>query len=82
MAIATLALPFAAYEVDPLECTHCGATLRIIALIEVADVIERILKALNVLDPPADPVIPKGPDPPWPKGETTPLTYHSLPDIA
>jgi len=23
-----------------------------------------------------------GPDPPWPKGETMPLTYHPVPDIA
>ena len=25
---------------------------------------------------------PAGPDPPWPKGETIPLTYHPVPDIA
>lgn len=51
------------YEVDPLECPNCGATMRIIALIEDADVIERILRHLSIRDPPADPVIPKGPDP-------------------
>jgi len=25
---------------------------------------------------------PAGPDPPWPKGESIPLTYHPAPDIA
>lgn len=30
------------YEVDPLECRNCGATMRIIALIEEADVVERL----------------------------------------
>ncbi len=35
-----------AYEVDPLECPICGATMRIIALIDDADVVERILKHL------------------------------------
>ena len=25
---------------------------------------------------------PAGPDPPWPKGETIPPTYHPVPDIA
>ena len=32
------------YAVDPLECSHCGATLRSIALIDDTDVIERILR--------------------------------------
>ncbi len=54
MAPATLALPCAAYEVDPLECTHCGATMRIIAIIDRADVVERILNHLNVWDPPPE----------------------------
>ncbi len=70
------------YKVDPLECANCGATMRIIALIDDADVIERILRHLNVWEPPPDPVIPKGPDPPWPHGETLPLTYHPVPDSA
>lgn len=35
------------YEVDPLECSHCGATLRIIALIDDGNVIERILRHLD-----------------------------------
>jgi len=48
MAFATLALPCAAYEVDPLECLNCGASMRIIALIDDAEVIERILQHLKL----------------------------------
>jgi len=70
------------YEVDPLKCTRCGATMRIIALIDDAGVIERILKHLSVWDPQPETRSPAGPDPPWPKGETIPLTYHPVPDIA
>ena len=39
------------YEVDPLECPDCGATMRIIALIDDADVIDRIPKHIQVWDP-------------------------------
>ena len=70
------------YEVDSLKCTRCGATMRIIALIDDAGVIERILKHLSVWDPQPETRSPAGPDPPWPKGETIPLTYHPVPDIA
>jgi hypothetical protein len=70
------------YEVNPLECTHCGATMRIVALIDDAGVIERILKHLSVWDPQPETPSPAGPDPPWPRGETIPLTYHPVPDIA
>ena len=52
------------YEVDPLECPICGATMRIIALIDDADVVERILKHLKVWEPVPDPIAPTGPDPP------------------
>ncbi len=82
MAFATLAHPCAAYEVDPLECTRCGATLRVIALIDQAEVIERILKHLKVSDPMPGTISCAGPDPPLPKGETLPITYHPVPDIA
>ena len=44
--------------------------MRIIALIDDADVIERILKHLKVWDPLPDTVSPAGPDPPWLHGET------------
>lgn len=70
------------YEVDPLECSHCGGALRIIALIDDGDVIERILRHLNVWDPTPEALASTGPDPPLPKGETLPLTYHPVPDIA
>ena len=42
------------YEVDPLECSHCGATMRIIAFIDDAEIIERILMHLNARDPPPE----------------------------
>jgi hypothetical protein len=70
------------YEVDPLECLNCGATMRIIALIDDAEVIERILKHLNVWQPLPEPLMASGPDPPWPKGESLPITCHPVPDIA
>jgi hypothetical protein len=63
------------YEVDPLKCTRCGATMRIVALIDDAGVIERILKHLSMWGPQPESRSPAGPDPPWPKGETIPLTY-------
>ncbi len=56
--------------------------MHIIALIDDADVIERILKHLNVWDPLPEANSPAGPDPPWPHGETPPLTYHPMRDIA
>lgn len=65
MASATLALPCAAYEVDPLKCTRCGTTMRIIALIDEVDVIERILKHLRVWKPQPEtrsPARPRHPD--------------------
>ena len=71
-----------AYKVDPLECSHCGATMRIIAPIDEAEVIERILRHLTVWDPPLEPRSATGPDPPVPKGETLPFAYHPVPDIA
>ena len=82
MAFATLALPCAAYNADLLKCLNCAATMRIMALIDDIDVIERILKHLNVWDPQPKTISPAGPDPPWPQGETIPLTYHAVPDIA
>ena len=54
MAAATLAPPCAAYEVDPLKCTRCGTIMRIIALIDDAGVVERILKHLDAWDPQPD----------------------------
>ena len=51
MAFATLALPCAACEVDPLKRPKCGAVMRIIALIDDAAVIERSFRHLNAWDP-------------------------------
>ena len=86
------------YEVDPLECPNCGSTMRMIALIHDANVVERILRHLKVWDPIPDSIIPAGPEPPsptalgvalrpaclqsWPKGETLPLSDHPVPEIA
>jgi hypothetical protein len=70
------------YEVDPLECVNCGSTMRIIALIDDAGIIERILEQLKVWHPRTERRSPAGPDPPWPEGETILLTYHPVPDIA
>ena len=67
------------YEVDPLECVNCGGNMRIIALIDDVDVLERILKHLKVWDPQPDTLTPAGPDPPLPQGETLSLTYHPVP---
>jgi 5-methylcytosine-specific restriction endonuclease McrA len=70
------------FEIDPLKCSNCGATMRIIALIDDTDVVERILRHLKAWDPPPDTLTPAGPDPPLPASETLPLTYHPVPDIA
>jgi hypothetical protein len=40
------------YGVDPLTCGRCGSAMEIIALITDDDVVERILKHLNLWDPP------------------------------
>ncbi len=56
--------------------------MRIIALIDDADVIERVLKHLKVRDSEPETISPAGPDPPWRQGESLPLTYHPVPDIA
>jgi len=86
------------YEVDPLACPNGGATMRIITLIDDINVVERILKHLKVWDLVSDRLKSSSPDPPsatapgvalppaslpsWPDGETLPLTYHPIPDIA
>ena len=68
-----------AYEVDPLECVNCGSNMRITALIDDVDMVERILKHLKVWDHQPDTITPAGPDPPLPQGETLSLTYHPVP---
>ena len=56
--------------------------MRINALIDDVDVVERIRKHLKVWDPQPDTITPAGPDPPLPQGEALSLTYHPVPDIA
>ena len=56
--------------------------MRIIALIDDTAVIERILRHLTVWDPGPAPIHPADCDPPWPQGQTLPITYHPVPDIA
>ena len=70
------------YEVDPLKCTKCEHTMRIIAVIDEPAVIRRILKHLHQWDPVPEKLDHPARDPPWPDGETIPLTYHPVPDIA
>ena len=76
------------YEVDPLECPKCGhPPMRVVALIDDAEVIRRILEHLgrwaprqarqNQRAPPRDAKGIDGLKPPvheW--------TYHPVPDIA
>ena len=48
------------YEVDPLECPNCGATMRIIALIDDARFVRGFLDPTNDrLWPKADPNFPQ-----------------------
>jgi len=70
------------YEVDPLECPNCGDAMRIIALIDDNAVIESILKHLGAWTPRTNTAEHSGTDPPSRDGETVPLTYHPVPDIA
>lgn len=70
------------YEVDPLECPKCSHTMRLIAVIDEATVIQNILKHLRLWKPTSDKPEQPARDPPWPDGETIPLTYHPVPDIA
>ena len=59
MASATLALPCAAYEFDPLACVNCGSNMRIIALIDDVDrVVEEVLKLLETNPPKMTPAPP------------------------
>ena len=46
------------YEVDPLVCPRCGATMKVIAVIEDEEVISRILSHLNLLVPGGGPQSP------------------------
>ena len=76
------------YEVDPLVCARCNGPMKVIALIDDAHVIERILKHLGIWAPRQNaPQYERPPPRCGPEGgETKPapnaLTYHPVPDIA
>ena len=72
------------YEADPLECPKCGAPMQVIALIDDAEVIRRILEHLGCWAPREVQRNPRAP-PRNGKGLKSPvrdLTYHPVPDIA
>jgi len=75
------------YEVDPLGCVKCCTRMHVIALIDAATVIRRILEHLGrwaprkphrkQRAPPADEKGIDGPKPPLQE-----WTYHPIPEIA
>ena len=64
------------FEKSVSECVNCGNNMRIIALIDHIDVIERSLKHHTETRATANPYLPR------PEDEAIALTYHSVPDIA
>ena len=64
------------YEVDPMLCPRCGAEKRVMAVIEEAPVVERILRHLGGWNPRRPGQAPPGEDA-WPINGQIPL-----PDIA
>jgi hypothetical protein len=77
------------WEADPLLCPHCQNEMRIVALIDQADVIERILRHLGLWeagvrvesarDPPdpAEPIIEPWIDDPFPDYDHEPVFAHN-----
>ena len=71
------------YEADPLVCPQCGGPLRVIALIEDAEVIRRILEHPGRWAPEATERGPPVAAADWPENAVIPFTYnHPVPDIA
>jgi len=71
------------YEVDPLECPRSKGPMRVIALIDDAAVIRKILGHLGLWAPQPASKTGSGPPAPDPPGQSKPvLTYHAVPDIA
>ena len=70
------------YEVDPLEYPKCKGPMRVIALIEDAGVIRRILELLKLWTPLATERSPPLAPASWPRHVSLPLTYHPVLDIA
>jgi len=70
------------YEVDPMLCPHCGAEMRLMALIEDEPVIEKILRHLHLWEPRPPSQAPPTEDIDWPSNSQLPMTHVPLPDIA
>ena len=71
------------YEIDPLECPRCKGPMRVIALIDDAAVIRKILSHLGLWAPQPAPRTLIGQSAHDPPGQSKPvLTYHPVPDIA
>ncbi len=73
------------YEVDPMLCPKCGAEMRLMAIIEEDEVIEKNTETPSSLGSPPRP--PSQAPPPeeesdWPINSQLPLVYCPLPDIA
>ena len=56
------------YEVDPLSCVKCGGRMKILSFIEDPEIIEKILKHLDLWD--------VKPRPPPKRGNTLPSNIH------
>ena len=75
------------WEADPLLCPICSREMRIVALIDDREVIERILRHLGLWDqgvrvtpatgPPPQTVIEPWLDDPFPDYDTEPVTIHA-----
>ena len=70
------------YEVDPLECPKCKGPMRVIALINDACVVQRILKHLGLWAPRQNERAPPALDTELALPADNVLTYHPVPDIA
>src|SRR6267143_2533167 len=71
------------YEMDPFECPRCKGPMRVIALIDDAAVIRKILSHLGLWAPQPAPRTLIGQSAHDPPGQSKPvLTYHPVPDIA
>ena len=71
------------YEADPIEWPRCKDPMRVIALIDDAAVIRKILRHLGLWAPQQSQRSQIGPPAHDPPRQSKPvLTYHPVPDIA
>ncbi|HEY5636504.1 MAG TPA: transposase [Burkholderiales bacterium] len=71
------------YEVDPLQCPRCKGPMRVIALIDDAAIIRKILRHVGLWAPQQSRRSQIGPPARDPPTQSMPvLTYHPVPDIA